>query len=204
MPSFVKSNRTLDQFWEFIKIKFPTYAERRNYIWGEFNHLLDHLEGTRNMPHADSVDDILQNFNSEHIQEYWAKALERKEDDPEGAITISRTLIESVLKHILEELKVEYNNNSDLHEIYKLVTMELNLAPEHHDVMVFKQILGGCSAIVNGLGSLRNRHGDAHGKGREKYYKPSKRHAELAVNLAGSMCLFLIQTLQRSEKMKEF
>ncbi|KPL95406.1 abortive infection family protein [Vibrio splendidus] len=28
---------------------------------------------------------------------------------------------------------------------------------------VFKQILGGCSGVVHGLGTFRNKHGDTHG-----------------------------------------
>ena len=47
--------------------------------------------------------------------------------------------------------------------------------------------------MVNGLGSIRNRDSDAHGQGR-KSYRPAERHAALAVNLAGSMALFLMET----------
>ena len=84
-------------------------------------------------------------------------------------------------------------------ELYKLTAKELNLAPEKHGEKLFKQILGGCSGIVNGLGSLRNKLGDAHGKGR-KPVKPQARHAELAVNLAGAMALFLVSTYQANKK----
>jgi uncharacterized protein YfkK (UPF0435 family) len=201
VPSFVRKNRDLSQFWQFIKYKFSTYAERRQFIWDEFNNLMEYLEEKVESPISDSIDKELKIFNSEHILTYWKKALERKNSDPEGAITISRTLLEGVLKHILDIQNVNYNKSADLHEIYKLVTSELNLSPEQHDIKIFKQILGGCSAIVNGLGSLRNKHGDAHGKGKEKYYKPSTRHAELSVNLAGAMSLFLIQTLQQTRNL---
>lgn len=44
MPSFVRTNRNLDSFWGFIKGKFDTYAERRNFISQEFTALLDQLE----------------------------------------------------------------------------------------------------------------------------------------------------------------
>jgi hypothetical protein len=196
LPDYVIKSRDIGQFWQFIKYKFPTYAERRQYIWNSFNDLLEFLEEQAEMPFSETIDSKLMVFNSEHVLGYWKTAIERKEKDPEGAITLSRTLMESVLKHILEERGVSYKANADLHEIYKAVTNELNLSPEQHDITLFKQILGGCSSIVSGLGNLRNNHGDAHGKGKVTYYKPSSRHAELAVNLSGSMCLFLIQTFQ--------
>jgi len=58
---------------------------------------------------------------------------------------------------------------------------------------VFKQILGGCATAVNGLAGIRNKLSDAHGKGPHAA-RPSARHAELAVNLAGSMAAFLVST----------
>lgn len=193
LPSWVRTNRDLKQFWQFIKHKISTYAERRQFIWNEFNEMMEYLESIQETPHVDIVNDKLKVLNSDYIMGIWQKALKRKISDPDGAITISRTLIESVLKHILDELNIAYSNDMDIHELYKMVANKLNMAPEQHHEKVFKQILGGCSAIVNGLGSLRNSLGDAHGKGK-KLYKPSERHAELAVNLAGSMCLFLLQT----------
>ncbi|WP_052345705.1 abortive infection family protein [Paucisalibacillus sp. EB02] len=199
LPSFVINNRDTSQFWHFIKNRFSTYAERRQFIWNEFTRLIDYFEAQEFSPIDESIDKHLKVFSSDYVLDYWKRAIERKENDPEGAITLSRSLMEAVLKHILEEKNIGYSNSADLHEIYKQVTNELNLTPEKHDVKIFKQILGGCSAVVSGLGNLRNSQGDAHGKGKNRYYKPSSRHAELAVNLAGSMCLFLIQTLKKTE-----
>ena len=44
LPSWVRQNRDLSQFWQFIKYKFSTYAERRTFIWNEFTPLLEFLE----------------------------------------------------------------------------------------------------------------------------------------------------------------
>ena len=45
LPSFVRTNRELFQFWQFVKYEFSTYSERRKFIWKEFSPLIDHLEG---------------------------------------------------------------------------------------------------------------------------------------------------------------
>jgi hypothetical protein len=42
---------------------------------------------------------------------------------------------------------------------------------------------------------LENRLGDAHGQGKRPL-KPLPRHAELAVNMAGSMASFLLATFE--------
>lgn len=199
IPRWIRVNRNLDQFWQFIKQKFAHYAERRTFIYEEFNPLLEYLESKQTLPAAKSIDDVLSKFDSDGIHFAWQKALERKENDPEGAITISRSIIESVCKHILHGLNIEFNSTSiELSELYKLTAGELNLSPGQHSERIFKQILGGCSGIVNGLGSLRNRLGDAHGKA-PRDVRPKARHAELAVNLAGTMALFLIHTYEANK-----
>ncbi|MDP6642843.1 MAG: abortive infection family protein [Rhodospirillales bacterium] len=71
----------------------------------------------------------------------------------------------------------------------------MSLAPSQHTEEVFKAILGGCHTVVQNLGTLRNKLGDAHARG-GKPVKPSQRHAALAVNLAGSMAIFLVETWQ--------
>lgn len=195
LPDFVKTNRDLDQFWQFIKYEFETYKERRTCIYTAFQPLLDLLEGKTAAPPDSSISQMLKSFDEDGVHSVWEKALARRVADPEGAITAARTLLETVCKHILDEQGVEYAvNKIEMHELYKLVSKELNLSANQHSEDVFKQILGGCSAVVNGLGTLRNRLGDSHGQGKKRPARPSSRHAELAVNLAGSMALFLIST----------
>jgi len=44
IPRFIRTSRSLGQFWQFIKNKYGTYAERRKYLWDEFAPMLDLLE----------------------------------------------------------------------------------------------------------------------------------------------------------------
>ncbi|MDR1797211.1 MAG: abortive infection family protein, partial [Clostridiales Family XIII bacterium] len=70
----------------------------------------------------------------------------------------------------------------------------LRLSPDQHTEEQFKQILGGGMSVVNGLSSLRNKLSDSHGRG-ARHIKPSRRHAALCVNMAGTIAEFLIETL---------
>jgi len=151
------------------------------------------LETESRTPSDAAVSATVQAVSSAFVQEAWQKALERRATDSEGAITASRTLLESVCKHILDLTKTPYDDSADLPKLYNLTAKQLNLSPSQHTEQVFKQILGGCHSVVEGLGALRNRHSDAHGKGISGT-KPAPRHAELAVNLAGTMATFLLQT----------
>ncbi len=155
--------------------------------------LFDHLEGTHRAPVDTVASDVLQKFDAEGVHIVWEKALVRRHTDPDGAITSARTLLETVCKRILDEAGETYSDKEDLPALYKVVATKLQIAPSQHTEDVFKRILGGATSVVEGLGSLRNKIGDAHGQG-GKPIRPSARHAQLAVNFAGAMATFLIDT----------
>lgn len=193
LPRFIHTCRDLSQFWQFIKRKLPSYQERREFIWSAFSPLLEALETRPGSPFQLTDEQILEKLSPEAVQAVWQRALDRRVSDPEGAITAARTLLETVCKHILDEQNVSYDEGGDLPKLYRLTSETLNIAPSQHSEHVFKQILGGCTAVVEGLGALRNRLGDAHGSG-SRHVKPAPRHAQLAVNLAGAMTAFLVAT----------
>lgn len=201
VPRFVHTCRNLSQFWQFIKYEFGTYAERRQYVWEAFRPLLEALESRPNSPIQLNDEQLLSRLSPEAVQAVWARALERRAADPEGAITAARALLETVCKHILEDLSVAYDDSADLPKLYRLTSEALNIAPSQHTEAVFKQILGGCTSVVEGLAALRNRLGDAHGGGKSRV-KPSARHAQLAVNLSGSMTSFLVATWEVKKALK--
>lgn len=193
VPHFLRTCRSLGQFWQFIKEKFGTYAERRKYLWDEFRPLLEVLERGGPSPADQAASSAFDKIDAANVQTAWSKALDRRASDPEGAITMARTLLESVCKHILDDASVQYDDSADINKLYRQTAEQLNLAPSQHTEQIFKQILGGCTAVVEGLGALRNRLSDAHGKGKLGV-RPAARHAELAVNLSGALAIYLLAT----------
>jgi hypothetical protein len=176
---------------------------RRNAAHELIDPILDALNGRARGPADDVVADATQRLNSDSVRDAWDKAIARRDSDPEGAITAARSLLESTIKVILEDRGASYRDRDDLPALYTAVSKELALAPSAHTEQSFKQILGGCHSVVVGLGSLRSKAGDAHGHGRRNY-RPAARHATLAVNLAGSMALFLIETHEASHPARAF
>ncbi len=200
VPQFVRTAQDTGAMWAYLKDYAPQWEPRRQFVRNEFAPLIGRLECGPTL--ADTViSDTLTAFDAEAIMEAWNKALARREADPAGAITAARTLLESVCKHLLEddEGNPMYGGNDDLPKLYKQASERLNIAPSQHSEDAFKRILGSAASIVEGLGTLRNKVGDAHATGR-KPVRVTPRHAALAVNMAGSMALFLIETVNaRSE-----
>jgi Abortive infection C-terminus len=202
LPRFVRTCHDPDAFWAFIKAEASgdgSYDRRRQLLRDAFRPLLDHLEDADRSPLDADVGDATVALDAESAIAAWSKAIARRTSDPEGAITAARSLLESVCKTILDDRGVAYDDRKDdLPKLYGRVAKALRLAPSDHTEEQFRAILGGCTSVVNGLGSIRNRTSDAHGQGRT-VYKPAERHAALAVNLAGAMSLFLIETHEARE-----
>lgn len=202
LPRFVRTNQDTGALWEYFKGYAPQWEPRRRHVREEFVDLIDFLE-QRGAPVDTLVSETLERFDAIAIEEAWSKALSRRETDPAGAITAARTLLESVCKHLLEdeEGNVSYGQNDDLPKLYRQASEKLNLAPSQHSEDAFKRILGSASSVVEGLGTLRNRVGDAHGTSGKRPIRPAPRHAALAVNMAGAMALFLIETAEAKSEL---
>ncbi len=194
LPDFVRTSRSLDAFWPWVKEQAGAYAERRRLISHAFAPLVDFLERGQTSPGDTVATSLLASFDPDGVHAVWSKALERRQTDPEGAITLARTLLETVCKRILDHFpEAAYTDKEDLPKLYAMAARALRLAPDQHSEEAVRAILGGAMTLVNGIGTLRNRLSDAHGRG-GKPVKPSARHAALAVNLAGAVATFLVET----------
>lgn len=77
LPKWIHTHRDVNQFWQFIKNKFRTYAERRAYLWEEFSPLLSYLEKLRVNPSLTNISTSLKKlittiyiiFGKNHLKE---------------------------------------------------------------------------------------------------------------------------------------
>ncbi len=136
--------------------------------------------------------EILKIYGEKDIVKFHEKILGRVVDDPEGAITGACSLLESVCKQVLDKRSVSYDRKDDLSMLYRKTAKELKLAPTDHSEEAVKQIFGGCVSVVQGIGTLRNSLGDAHGRGLNAI-KPDVLHARLAINLATAISSYLLE-----------
>ncbi|MBC7144870.1 MAG: abortive infection family protein [Gammaproteobacteria bacterium] len=195
LPSFVRfSNNaaSVQSALSSVASGSGSWAMRRGHVTDAFIPLLTFLEAGGGAADA-TITDGLDVYDAPAVQAFWAKALERRTTDPDGAVTAASTLLEEVCKHIIEDSGAEWEAKWNVPKLYSETAKILKLAPSQHQEEVFKMILGNCQSVVQSIGSLRNKGGDAHAGGRSRVpFKP--RHAALTVNLAGSMALFLIET----------
>lgn len=195
LPSFVRFSNdaaSVQSSLSSVASGSGSWAIRRGHVTDAFVPLLTYLESGGGAADA-TITDGLEVYDAPAVQAFWAKALERRTTDPDGAVTAASTLLEEVCKHIIEDSGAKWEVRWNVPKLYSEAAKVLKLAPSQHQEEVFKTILGNCQSVIQSIGSLRNRGGDAHAGGRSRVpFKP--RHAALTVNLAGSMALFLIET----------
>lgn len=129
----------------------------------------------------------------------WERAQARRAADPDGAITLARTLLETVCKHILAAEHVAHDDGDELPRLYRLTAETLQIAPNAATEDSFRRIFGACTSIVESLGTIRNRMGNAHGRGADAV-RVEPRYARLAVNLAGAMATFLVEAWEATRR----
>ncbi len=137
------------------------------------------------------------------VQIEIARALPNVSDDPEDAVTAACSLIEAVCRSILVELRLPLPAKKDIDGLIRAVQEPLGLSPGRADLPVeieqdIRQILGGLTSVAKGIGALRTHGGDAHGRDKGAA-RLDPRIARFAVNAAGSLSLFLIETWERQQ-----
>jgi hypothetical protein len=138
------------------------------------------------------------------VQRDMKRALDSAENDPEDAVTAACSVIESVCRSILVELKLPLPPKKDIDGLVRAVQEPLGLSPGRSDLPAeiaadVRQVLSGLTTTAKGIGALRTHGGDAHG--RERGFKRiDGRIARLAIHGASTLALFLIETWELRQR----
>lgn len=137
---------------------------------------------------------LLIALTEESISEHIAKANAKIEaDDSAGAIASAYTLVEGFLKEIYMTITGTpfKDSEGDIRTLYGAVAERLNLSPKEQSLETYlKAILQGSISQIGGLYELANKASDRHAR----KYNPAPHHAKLAVNVAFTLCEFVLSS----------
>lgn len=141
----------------------------------------------------DEIDDI--DVLNEHLDRIDREIA----DDPAGAISAVKALIESTAKIVLRETAGSHAQNAKFNVVIAdaqkaLGLMAGRLGPDKAGDESVKKILDGLYKVAVGIDELRNRYGRDHGRA-EALRGITERHARLAVHSGTAYCRFLLDTL---------
>lgn len=187
---------------DFTDVEFFELSSHEFYQEDEsFNRFVSTIE-------AKGADEIMsvarimaEQFNFNTVMHEIDRATQFVNDDPEGAITASSSLIESLCKSILDELGMTLPKDQSIKGLYKEIREPLGLsadsdafAPEiATDV---RTVLAALSNVVMGIGALRTHGGTAHGR-KKGHPRVDARIARLSVNTSAGIAIFIIESWAR-------
>ena len=178
------------------------FKEQADQIDAAVSELTRHTKGSwirstswgLKMPKLDEVqslpdtEDLLSDSSLHDVQRLWTKAKARVLTDPDGAITASRTMLESLCKIIITEKEGTFTNKDDLPSLYAKAVSSLSFAPNQQTEYDYRKLAGSCTTIMNSIATIRNREGDSHGGS----FKTQVVHARFVVNVSGSLVSVLV------------
>ena len=176
------------------------------FLWHDGLELKYHGQSVRlvragtSAPIVTDLDNAIQTYDFDTVQRELERALENADSDPEDAITAACSLLEGVCRSVLLELQLPLPAKRDVTNLYRAVREPLGLSPSRTDlpgdaIEDIKTVLGGLSSVVQGVGALRTRVGDAHGRERG-FRRVDARIARLSIHAASNVSLFVIETWQ--------
>ncbi len=155
--------------------------------------------GSRIFPVGRGIDflvaSMLRGQPVDTIQREWDRAQLSVVSDSADALTAASAMIEATYKFILHDMGHPLPSHEDLRSLSRIVHPLLNISPEQEADQDFQKLFQGTITVAQSIGSLRTKMGDAHGASPTRG-QPRARHARLAVNVAGAVCMFLIETYQ--------
>jgi hypothetical protein len=171
-------------------------VERDGFRYDNGRFLSDALNDT--VVDAPLLVQLTERSVQEHVEKARHKIASR---DSAGAIANAYTLVEEFLKQLLNKTGTTFNESEgDIRALYKLLAVPLNLAPKNDSLEThLKTILEGLQRQIGGLFEVANKASDRHAR----RYNPAPHHAKLAVNVAFTLCEFLLESYEYQQKREE-
>lgn len=218
IPDLFEKNRELIDLLNYLFDEIQLESEAIKEIKEELYPVMDALEIKNMKLEVIYVQpELPEILTHSHILTEVRKGEQRiDQGDYAGAITSSKTLVESVIKELLIKFEPENKekiDNYDLLKLYKNLRKHLNMdkvdtksGVENEENLAAKKfeeslnrILSGFNNVIQGLAEIRNLSGDSH----LPTVKASRHHAVMAVNSSITICNFLFHTYKYQQEAKQ-
>lgn len=179
------------------------YDERYARIYKKCKVIMDRLEGVPSVI-TKTADNLKNKFSSEYMSRQIELMVSMQLTNPTNAIGLSKELIESCCKTILDELNIEWGKNDDVPQLANKTLNALNLLPVNvqetdQGAEAIRAVLGNLRAIPTKLAEIRNPFGSGHGKS-ASFQGLETRHAKLAVGSSITFVDFIWSTYENQKK----
>lgn len=190
----LKTKREIDDAYSYI---VQAVINKINVILFLSRHELQCIQGhfyvteTGKEPIIEAIN--IQLINLEYVQGLKERCTEDfLVGNYDSVITKSRTMIEEVLIHILEQNQVEIESKGDINKIYNQVKCLYNMRQDKSYNGSVNGLLSGLEKIVQSIAEMRNSNSDAHGVGKKRI-TIREHEAKLVMNSTISFCEYILE-----------
>lgn len=136
--------------------------------------------------------EIKSNYKTASVA--FEKAYKCVETDPDTAVGLANSALESILKEILsdERIKTEWNNNDTLYNLTKAILNEFKLYPNADMPNEIKTIGSSLLASCKAIEKLRSDNTMFHGKIEKDYILSDSLYVYYIVNSVSTIGVFLM------------
>ncbi|MBQ7659984.1 MAG: abortive infection family protein [Alphaproteobacteria bacterium] len=133
-------------------------------------------------------------FGTSLAYDNFMKAYKLVYEEPEQAISLANSALETIIKHILADkrIKVEYNPNDTLRKLTEAILKEFGYFPTSDLQKNIKGIGSALLRIANEIEEVRSDKTFAHGKGKTDYVVDDNLYSVYIVNSVITVGMFLI------------
>lgn len=100
----------------------------------------------------------------------------------------------------MDEKEIVHSAKDDIKDLYKKVAQSYNLEPNKQSNERFTRLCSGYISIVDGIATIRNKYGDAHGKSVTSENELEQYHVDFVINITGSLVTFLLSLTNRTSR----
>lgn len=193
-PFSLGKARTTLEFFDFIHMELEmSNRDIKHEIIEIFNDCINFLEEGQFEVQLIKVNlDVPSSIDFDKYLEKFIKCEKRLEDrDYSGVVTLSQSIVEGVIKHLLDLLDVKHTGKEKFPQLFTSLSNNLNLDAKDEKNKKLRQVISGFNSVVHGLNQVRNDVGDGHDGKKADFH-----HALLTLNSAKTMTSFLFHTYE--------
>lgn len=166
-----------------------------------------YLKNEHNKQTDKKGEEITQFLTQEYVSKQIRLMNNSIENNPHLALGISKELIETCCKYILNKANVEINKEWDVAKLVKETNKQIDVMPfEVENIELARtsisKILSGFSNIVHGITELRNSYGTGHGHSPE-FKSLDIIYTKLAVSASSELAIFYLSLEQLNKKKRK-
>jgi hypothetical protein len=152
------------------------------------------------IPVVSEIENIFKsNFNTS--KETFQKALSQCYKNPDSAVVLANSALESIIKHILDDkVFADLDRNKTLYALTVTILKEFNMFPPKGMPTQIRNISTSLLKVAQSVENLRSNNTDSHGKLADDYVIKDSIYAFFVVNTVATVGLFLIGFYEKKFK----